>query len=339
MTRLAAKQQEPNLAELAAAWLEWKNTAKPSANTIRARRSDIISIGRLLTDEPIEVDSYVEPLDAVLSRLAVKDLGRDGLVSAFSAFASTHSPASIRRTRSTWNGFCEWLMLYREVLDRNPISFVEAPSSERWVPKPISEVELGRIVEAAQHPSPTARNPWPEFEQALCAVFIGAGLRISEVTTLEVRGIVRSKSETPRLRVKGKGGKVRAVPFPAEFLVVVDRYLDSRREKFGRFKTTAPLFVRPSSQPLTTKAVEYLVQGWFRRAGVVPPSGALAHSLRHTYATLIIEQGGSVPELQRLLGHSDMSTTQAYIEVAGSGVEGAAMVNPARGMVAHQEPD
>lgn len=325
------------LSELATSWLDWKNTSKPSPNTMRARRSDLFAIGQLLLPEQTKVPNGREPLDAVLSSLTISDLDRDSVVAAFSAFASSHSPASIRRARSTWSGFCDWLVSYRELLDRNPISFVEAPSTKRWVPKPISVVELGRVVEAAQFPSPTARNPWPEFEQALCAVFIGAGLRVSEATALEVRSIVRSKTETPKLRVLGKGGKVRAVPFPSEFLAVVDRYLESRRERFGRFKTTAPLFVRPSSEPLTSKSVEYLVQGWFRRAGVVPPAGALAHALRHTYATLIIEQGGSVPELQRLLGHSDMSTTQAYIEVAGSGVEAAAMVNPARQLVAEQE--
>lgn len=324
------------LDRLAASWLDWKNTAKPSSNTIKARRSDLVEIGQLLLDQPAEIPAGADPVSLVLSGLSVNDLDRDSVVRAFSVFATGHSPASIRRARSTWNGFCEWLMSYRDLLDRNPMSFVEAPSTVRWVPKPISELELGRVVAAAQQPSPTARNPWPEFEQALCAVFIGAGLRVSEATTLEVRSVVRSKTETPKLRVKGKGGKVRAVPFPSEFLAVVDRYLDSRKERFGRFKTTAPLFVRASSEPLTAKSVEYIVKGWFRRAGVVPPAGALAHSLRHTYATLIIEQGGSVPELQRLLGHSDMSTTQAYIEVAGSGVEGAAMVNPARQLVAEQ---
>lgn len=324
------------LDRLAASWLDWKNTAKPSSNTIKARRSDLVEIGQLLLDQPAEIPEGADPVSLVLSGLSVNDLDRDSVVRAFSVFATGHSPASIRRARSTWNGFCEWLTSYRDLLDRNPMSFVEAPSTVRWVPKPISELELGRVVAAAQQPSPTARNPWPEFEQALCAVFIGAGLRVSEATTLEVRSVVRSKTETPKLRVKGKGGKVRAVPFPSEFLAVVDRYLDSRKERFGRFKTTAPLFVRASSEPLTAKSVEYIVKGWFRRAGVVPPAGALAHSLRHTYATLIIEQGGSVPELQRLLGHSDMSTTQAYIEVAGSGVEGAAMVNPARQLVAEQ---
>jgi len=74
--------------------------------------------------------------------------------------------------------------------------------------------------------------------------------------------------------------------------------------------------VRTSGAPLTTKVIDYLVGGWFRRAGITPPKGALGHSLRHTYATLLIEQGSSVPELQRLLGHADMATTQAYIDVA-----------------------
>jgi len=65
---------------------------------------------------------------------------------------------------------------------------------------------------------------------------------------------------------------------------------------FGKIRNTHPLFVRISGEPLTTKVIDYVVTGWFRRAGITPPKGALGHSLRHTYATLLIEQGGSVHE-------------------------------------------
>ena len=59
------------------------------------------------------------------------------------------------------------------------------------------------------------------------------------------------------------------------------------------------------------------VSGWYRRAGVIPPVGSLAHALRHTYATLLVDAGASLPEVQRLLAHADLSTTQVYLKVAG----------------------
>ena len=90
------------------------------------------------------------------------------------------------------------------------------------------------------------------------------------------------------------------------------------------------LIIRSDGRKLTRSAIDHLVRGWFKRAGRTPPLGALAHSLRHTYATLLIDDGASLPEVQRLLGHENLNTTQAYIGVTGKGLEEAALSNPAR---------
>jgi integrase/recombinase XerD len=319
------------LAELADRWLAWKNTSKPSPATIRARRADLAVLGEVLArhldrlppDDP-------EPMRRWLAPLSPTDLTPDNVTGAFAAYATSHAPSSIRRCRSTWSGFCHWLVVYRRVLETNPIEFVEPPKAPRWRPKPLSEEDLGRIVRAAQQPGERTRRPWPELEQVLCALFVGAGLRVSEVIDVRVGDVRRSAREHTKLSVTGKGGITRTVPLPPEVVVVIDRYLDSRRQRIGAYQPTDRLVVRPRGGTLTPKVVDHLVMGWFKRAGVAPPAGALAHSLRHTYATLLVEQSGSVPEVQRLLGHSDLATTQAYIDVAARGVEETAMSNPAR---------
>ena len=91
--------------------------------------------------------------------------------------------------------------------------------------------------------------------------------------------------------------------------------------------------MRTDGRPFTRGTLDYLVSMWFRRAGVAPPPGSLAHALRHTYATLLVDNGASLPELQRLLGHRDLSTTQVYLAVTGSGLEQTAMANPARALL------
>ncbi len=341
---MASPPPPPSLAQLAIDWLDWKNTSKPSAATMRARQADLVAIGQLIT-EPLpggqRTDDRDEQRERWLGQIQPTDLTRETVTTAFARYARTHAPSSIRRCRSTWSGFCKWLVVHRELLPGNPVEFVEPPTAKRWQPKPISEEDLARIISAAQQPAQKARDPWPELEQALCALFVGAGLRVSEAVALRVGDVHRSPTELAKLHVTGKGGTTRTIPVPPEVVAVVDTYLESRTERFEHFKTTDPLLIRPSGQPLTASAIDHLVTGWFRRAGVAPPKGALAHSLRHTYATLLVEQAGSVPEVQRLLGHANLATTQAYIDVAAKGIEETAMANPARRLlpVPHQIDD
>ena len=335
-----------SLADLAERWLAWKNTAKPSPSTLRARRADLGVLGSILGggsgtgddhdggDDRDDRPDGEDLMRRALRPLTAADLTPAAMADAFAVYARDHAPASIRRCRSTWSGFCRWLMVNESIIDVDPVQFVEPPKAQRWRPKPISEDDLVRIVRAAQTPSERSRRPWPELEQVLCALFVGAGLRVSEAMGLRVGDVHRSASgEMTKLSVAGKGGVTRTVPVPPEVVTVIDRYLESRRERLGPFHPTDRLVVKPGGTPLTPKTIDHLVLGWFRRAGVAPPKGALAHSLRHTYATLLVEQSGSVPEVQRLLGHADLATTQAYIDVAARGVEQTALANPARRML------
>ena len=130
--------------------------------------------------------------------------------------------------------------------------------------------------------------------------------------------------------MSGKGGRGRTVPIPPEALSAVEGYLATREARAGRYRATDPLFVRSDGRPFTRRVVDHFVLGWFRRAGVAPPAGALAHSLRHTYATLLVDYSGSLPEVQQLLGHANLATTQAYLGVTARGVEQTALANPAR---------
>ncbi len=336
-----AKTSE-SLANLAGDWLDWKNTSKPSPSTLRARMADLTVIAEILArrlgreTDPEQESSFTR----YLSVLTPSDLEPDQIGGAFAEYARVHAPTSIRRCRSTWSGFCKWLIVHREALGANPLDHVDPPPAKRWRPKPISESDLAAVIKAAQEPSERARRPWPELEQALCALFVGAGVRVSEAIGLRVGDVRRSPTEISKLHVTGKGDVTRTVPLPPEVVEVVDRYLASRSERLSTAGPKDRLLVRVDGRPLTPKAVDHLVLGWFRRAGVAPPQGALAHSLRHTYATLLVEQSGSVPEVQRLLGHSDLATTQAYIDVAAKGIEETAMANPSRRLLAGvAEPD
>ena len=167
----------PSLAQLAIDWLDWKNTSKPSAATMRARQADLVAIGQLMSEpatggEPR--DDSDEPLERWFGHIQPIDLTREAVTAAFARYARTHAGSSIRRCRSTWSGFCKWLVVHRELLPGNPIEFVEPPAAKRWRPKPISEDDLARIINAAQLPAPKHRFA------------LGQLIRAEESTTSEV---------------------------------------------------------------------------------------------------------------------------------------------------------
>src|SRR5690606_27237762 len=186
-TTPARQLMSVSLATLAEQWLAWKNTAKPSPATLKARRADLAALGEIIVRQlGLEVPPDEDQFQRWLGALRPSHLDRDTIISAFATYATDHAPSSIRRCRSTWTGFCQWLVVHRQLLDTNPVEFVEPPKARRWRPRPISEEDLARIVLAAQTPYERARDPWPELEQALCALFVGAGLRVSESITVRV---------------------------------------------------------------------------------------------------------------------------------------------------------
>ena len=208
------------------------------------------------------------------------------------------------------------------------MDMIDGPKKTPWVPKPLQPEDLAAVAETSSLPAPTTRKPWPERDEAMFALLIAGGLRVSEVISLEI-GDCYLDDDPPRLRITGKGDKTRVVPIPPEAVTRLQTYLQTRDQKVKRHSDEA-LLVRPDGRPMTRSAADYAIRGWFRRAGRTPPRGALAHSFRHTYATMLIDNGASLPEVQQLLGHSDLATTQAYLGVTAKGLEDAAMSNPAR---------
>jgi len=208
----------------------------------------------------------------------------------------------------------------------------DAPARTPWAPKPLQPEDLAAVAEHSSTPAPTTRNPWPERDEALFALFIAAGLRISEAVELRT-GDCYLDDDPPRLRITGKGDKTRTVPIPPEAVVRIQTYVASRDERELENQPSTPLLLRPDGRPMTRSAVDHAVRGWFRRSGRTPPRGALAHSFRHTYATMLIDNGASLTEVQQLLGHADLATTQAYLGVTAKGLAEASMANPARALL------
>jgi site-specific recombinase XerD len=324
------------LTRAAEEWLARGRTQKLSTATETARRQDLVAVASRLAerlDRP-PGDKVAGRFACELGRLESGDLVGPEFLDAVADYAAGHAPRSVRRLLSTWRGFGRHLVA-SGYLVANPLDGIEGPKRPEWLPKALEFAELERIAAAAGSVDTRAREPWPERDSALFAVFAGAGVRIAEAIAMTV-GSVEAADRSPRLRVLGKGNKPRVVPVGPEVVETISAYLASRRGRVGRHSPTDPLFlrkVRGEHVPFNRQAMDALVLGWYRRAGVTPPPGSLAHALRHTYATLLVDAGASLPEVQRLLGHVDLSTTQVYLKVAGRGLEEAALSNPARALI------
>jgi site-specific recombinase XerD len=293
---------------------------KHSPHTLAAYRRDLDCIVAQL----VEVTATPAD-DLVMDQLDVRTLRR-----AFGGIAH-QSEATVARTWSTWNqlfSFC----VAEGVLPGNPMAAVERPRVPRSRPKAITgDDSIVRLLEVAARGRTGARDPWPERDLAVIATLITCGLRLSELLDLTLGSFDGPPGERV-MGVRGKGRKERTVPVEPEVEAIITAYLGSRRRRFpGRLPATAALFVGNDGRPLRRGGLQYLVEQLYREAGIRTrvPRGALVHALRHTFATSLARNGATGTELQLLLGHESLATTQRYVDATAREVRQAARANDA----------
>jgi integrase/recombinase XerC len=285
---------------------------KPSVHTLAAYRRDLGLIVRLVDSEPVTLG----------------DLSPRSLRAAFAKFAAERAPASVARAWSSWNAFFTFLVV-EQVVAGNPMPAVDKPRPAAYSPKPLrGEDTPEHLLQAVSRADESQRDPWPERDLAVLALGLCAGLRLSEMLALSI-GSVSGRPGERRVEVAGKGGRPRSVPIEPELDAVVDRYVDSRRFRFGRSGATSPLLVDRRGQALQRGGLQYLVESCYRRAGIIDrvPRGAQLHALRHTFATRLAEDGANASEIMRLLGHASLATSQNYIEVTSAQQRAAVRAN------------
>lgn len=321
----------PSAADLAEEWLREKRAAGGSIHSDRARRSDLESLAKYIGRQslPSEAD---EPYSSKrrhrgMAGLSASDLTGGALNSGLAEYGDYHALASARRVASTWRGFCAWLHR-RNLLPPDVTPTVALPASVEHAPKVLSLEELGRLVRTAATRDGHARCPWPERDIALLSTFLGTGVRPGEAIALVV-GDLRLCETGGRLRVRDRRGRERELALPDVVTMSLRQYLVDRAAKLAPADPASALFVRANGDALTLVALNYVVGRWFRRAGVPEPHGSLVYALRHTYATLLSESGVEIEELQRLLGHRDLSTTGRYVRKSKADPQTHIHANPA----------
>ncbi len=293
---------------------------KHSRHTLDAYRRDLAAIVTQLeatTQKPVD-------------QLSVADLDVKTLRRAFAGI-SHQSAATISRTWSTWNQLFAFLVA-EQVLPGNPMAAIEKPRVPKSRPKAIvGDDSVERLILTASKGRQGARDPWPERDFAVIVTLLTCGLRLSELLDLTMRSIDGPPGDRV-IGVRGKGNKERTVPLEPEVEEIINSYLESRLRRFpGRIAPEDALFVANSGRPMKRGALQYLVDQLYREAGIRTkvPAGALVHALRHTFATSLARNGASGTELQRLLGHESLATTQRYVDATAREIRQAARSNDA----------
>ncbi len=196
----------------------------------------------------------------------------------------------------------------RGQLGANPAGGVRAPKQEKTLPRHLRPGEVERLIEA-----PPGTTPLERRDRALLELLYATGLRVGELVSLDRHDIDLSARV---LRVLGKGGKERMVPFGNPAAKALATWLEDWDELRSRRKTPSheePLFLNFRGGRLGDRSVRTLIDRYSAAAGV--PPGVHPHTLRHTFATHLLEQGADLRAIQELLGHSSLATTQRYTHV------------------------
>ena len=214
------------------------------------------------------------------------------------------APSSIRRTVSAVRTYYRFLVGEGHV-SRDPSERLETPSRWRTLPEVLTVPEVERLLA-----SPTLDDALVFRDRAMLELAYGAGLRVSEWIGLRVQDLV---FDDQLLRVFGKGSKERLVPIGRSAIGAAAVYLRELRPKLERGKGKGILFLNARGEPLTRMGAWTILRKHVERAGI--EKTVSPHTLRHSFATHLLEGGADLRAVQEMLGHADISTTQIYTHV------------------------
>jgi len=214
------------------------------------------------------------------------------------------APSSIRRNISAIRTYFRFL-LAEGVVARDPSERIETPKRWRTLPDVLTIEEVSQLLAA-----PTIDDPLVFRDRAMLELAYGAGLRVSEWISIGVRDVL---FEDKLVRVFGKGSKERLVPIGRSAIGAVATYLGELRPTLERGGGKGVLFLNSRGTPMTRMGAWKILRRHVERAKIL--KHVSPHTLRHSFATHLLEGGADLRAVQEMLGHADISTTQIYTHV------------------------
>lgn len=215
--------------------------------------------------------------------------------------------SSIARKLASLRSFFRFLAK-RGIIETNPMDVIFTPKQEKYIPTFLTVDEINRLLE-----SPDTSQIYELRDQAILEVLYSSGLRLAELTHMDVDSIDFILGV---VKVLGKGNKERIVPIGEVAMAAVKKYIERREEQIQK-KTTLEeraLFLNYRGKRLSERSVHKIVRKYAYRCGLL--RNISPHSLRHTFATHLLDGGADLRSVQELLGHISLSTTQRYTHIS-----------------------
>lgn len=214
------------------------------------------------------------------------------------------APSTVARKLAAIRGLFDF-MVRNERLSQNPADLVSSPKREENLPKVLSAEQVRRLLERIP-----SRTPLELRDRAMLELAYSCGLRCEEIVNLNIDSL---DFESEQLRVRGKGEKERLLPVGEPAQKALRRYTERARHPLTVDPAEPALFLSKNGRRLSNSDVTRRLELWVREAALA--AGVSPHSLRHSFATHLLEGGADLRTIQELLGHSSISTTQVYTRV------------------------
>ena len=260
-----------------------------SSNTLSSYKQDLLSFSSWLPNKNLVDADRSTILDYLSYRLK-----------------KGYSSRSTSRCLSSIRAFYKYL-LFNSFISKDPTEKIESPKIGHSLPKVLSEEDVLELIK-----TPDTRNPIGIRDRAMLEILYATGLRVTELITLE---LVNLNVRQGLVRVMGKGSKERLVPIGEQALDWVEKYVAyGRSELLGNKQDSPYLFLSKRGKAMTRQAFWYRIKRYAIESGI--DNSLSPHTLRHAFATHLLNHGADLRTVQLLLGHTSLSTTQIYTEVA-----------------------
>jgi integrase/recombinase XerD len=268
-----------------------------SKNTTDAYRNDLTAFVQFLRANTLDGRNAAETLDRACILKYIQWLNE-----------KQYARATVARKVAAVKSFCAFLLDSGDI-SVDPTSSVSSPRAPKPVPKPMSVEEVDLLLqEPLKGGSAEAIR-----DAAMLELMYATGMRVTELVSLNVDSLHLNPAPA-YVRCLGKGAKERTIPVYEHAVQALERYLDDSRPVLLKNRPQSALFVNRRGERLTRQGFWLILKGYAKSAGI--EGRVTPHTLRHSFATHMLRGGASVRDVQELLGHANVSTTQVYTQLA-----------------------